>query len=391
MIKPYVGVLFLALAMASTAGPSGSTEQPYDIYAIESLSGQFGFLGQEGVQGLRIIEKMTNAAGGIDGRPIHFVILDDQSNPVIAVQDADAIIAKRPAFFIGPTGVSLCAAVAPIVARRGPVMYCTSPGIHPSAGSYVFSSGISSVDTLQGTKKFIQNRGWTKVGFITSTDATGQDADSNIKQVFGTEGPIAVVAHEHFNTSDLSVSAQMADIKASGAQVLIVWTTGTPFGTVLRGVHDAALNIPVVTTPGNLSDAEMHAFASFMPKALYFPGTPAFAPDVVPPGPLKDALDHYFAALIAGGAKPENAISLTWDPTFLLIGALRKLGLTATAPQIRTYLASLQGDVGIYGTHDFPTIPQRGLSENSVVIIRWEPSTKTWVGVSGLGVSPLHN
>ena len=133
----------------------------------------------------------------------------------------------------------------------------------------------------------------------------------------------------------------------------------------------------------------MRAYAAFLPKDLYFPGTPAFAPDVVPPGPVKNALDSYFAALKAGGAKPENAISLTWDPAFLLLGALRKLGLSATAPQIRDYLAGLRGDVGIYGAHDFIAVPQRGLGENSVVMIRWDPATKGWVGMSGLGATPL--
>lgn len=391
MIRFRVAMLFVALAVIATSATSSSaTVDPYVINAIESRSGEYAFLGQEGIQALGIIEAMTNKAGGIDGRPIHFDIVDDQSNPAIAVQDANAIIAKHPAFIIGLSGVSLCNAVMPLVANDGPLVYCTTPGAHPSPGSYVFSSGISTLDTLGASKKFFENRHWTRVAFITSTDATGQDADRNIQSVFGDgKGPIQVVAHEHFNPTDLSVSAQMTDIKASGAQVLVAWTTGTPFGTVLRNAHEAGLTIPILTTAGNLSDAEMRAYAAFLPKELYFPGTPAFAPEVVPPGPLKNALNNYFAALKAGGVKPENAISLTWDPTFLLIGALRKLGLSATAPQIRDYLAALHGDVGIYGPHDFAAVPQRGLGENSVVMIRWDPATRGWVGMSGLGAMPL--
>jgi len=391
MIRLRLGMLFVALAVVATSVTSSNAAgEPYVISAIESRSGQFAFLGQEGIQALQIIEDMTNKSGGINGRPIHFDIVDDQSNPATAVQDANAILARHPAFIIGLSGVSLCSAVAPLVAKDGPVLYCTSPGVHPDPGTYVFSSGISTLDTLGASRKYFENRHWTKVAFITSTDATGQDADRIIQTVFADDkGPLTVVAREHFNPTDLSVSAQMADIKASGAQVLVAWTTGTPFGTVLRNAHEAGLTMPILTTAGNLSDAEMSAYAAFLPKELYFPGTPAFAPDVIPPGPLKNALTSYFAALKAGGAKPENAISLTWDPTFLLLGALRKLGPAATASQIREYLASLRGDVGIYGPHDFVAVPQRGLGQNSVVMIRWDAPTQGWVGMSGLGATPL--
>jgi len=132
----------------------------------------------------------------------------------------------------------------------------------------------------------------------------------------------------------------------------------------------------------------MHAFASVIPKELYFPATPAFAPDQVPPGPLKRALESYFAALKAAGAKPENATSLAWDGTLLIIDALRKLGAAASATQIRDYIGSLRGSVGIYGPHDFVAVPQRGLGIGSVVMVRWD-ATRGWVAASGLGVSAL--
>jgi branched-chain amino acid transport system substrate-binding protein len=384
-----IGMLFAAFALVASAAGSRAAETPYEIDAIMSRSGPYAFQGAEGIQALNVIQNMTNKAGGIDGRPIKFVIWDDQSNPATAVQAANAIIAKHAAVAIGLAATSLCSAVAPLMAN-GPALYCFTPGVHPKAGSFLFSSGISTLDTLAASKKFFAMRGWTKIAFITSTDATGQDADQNIDEVFGTDanGPMTVVAHEHFNPSDLSVSAQMAKIKASGAQVLVAWTTGTPFGTVLRNASEAGLGLPILTTAANLSDAEMHAYAAFAPKDLYFPGTPAFAPEAVPPGPTKRALGSYFAALKAAGDKPENAISLAWDGTLLVLDALRKIGLSATAAQIREHIASLQGSVGIYGPHDFIAIPQRGLGIGSVVMIRWDPA-RGWIAASGLGATPL--
>jgi branched-chain amino acid transport system substrate-binding protein len=383
-----IGMLFAAFALVASATGSRAADAPYEIDAIMSRSGAYAFQGAEGIQALSVIENMTNKAGGINGRPIKFVIWDDQSSPATAVQAANAIIAKHAAVAVGLAATSLCSAVAPLMAN-GPTLYCFTPGVHPKPGSFLFSSGISTLDTLSASKKFFAMRGWTKIAFITSTDATGQDADQNIDEVFGdTSGPMSVVAHEHFNPTDLSVSAQMAKIKASGAQVLVAWTTGTPFGTVLRNASEAGLGLPILTTAANLSDAEMHAYAAFAPKELYFPGTPAFAPEAVPPGPTKRALESYFSALKAAGAKPENAISLAWDGTLLVLDALRKIGLSATPAQIREHIASVQGNVGIYGPHDFIAIPQRGLGIGSVVMIRWDPA-RGWVAASGLGATPL--
>jgi len=55
---------------------------------------------------------------------------------------------------------------------------------------------------------------------------------------------VAIVSRDHFTGADLSVAAQVARIKASDAQAVIVWTTGTPFGTVVRSLADAVWRCP---------------------------------------------------------------------------------------------------------------------------------------------------
>ena len=73
----------------------------------------------------------------------------------------------------------------------------------------------------------------------------------------------------------------------------------------------------------------------------------------------------------------------------LAVSALRKLGPNATAAQVRDYLANLQGFAGINGIYDFKKIPQRGVSETSVYVTRWNPAEKRWVVVSEPGGTPF--
>jgi branched-chain amino acid transport system substrate-binding protein len=85
---------------------------------------------------------------------------------------------------------------------------------------------------------------------VTGAGAFGQDAERAIDAAFGEKGPYrtSIVAREHFNPTDLSVSAQMTRIKASRAQALVAWSTGTPAATLLRGVVDVGLNLLVIAT-----------------------------------------------------------------------------------------------------------------------------------------------
>src|SRR5665213_2534328 len=76
-------------------------------------------------------------------------------------------------------------------------------------------------------------KGWTKIAILASTDATGQDVDNNMAQMLALpeNKSVTVVAHEHYNASDVSVAAQIARIKNSGAQAMIAWTVGGPLAT----------------------------------------------------------------------------------------------------------------------------------------------------------------
>jgi branched-chain amino acid transport system substrate-binding protein len=384
-------VLAAALAVAVLAAPLGAAAaDPFEINAVLPVTGAGAFLGKEESEALELIESITNRNGGIGGRPIKFVIADDQSNPQIAVQLTNAVIAKNVAVVLGSSLVSNCNAMVPLL-KSQTAMYCFSPGIHPPDGSFAFSSNISTDDLIQASAHYLSMRGLKRIALIASTDATGQDAERAIDAAFGDKGQYGttIVAREHFNPTDLSVTAQMTRIKASGAQAIIAWTTGTAAATLLRGVSDVGLTVPVVTSEGNLTYAQMKAYASFMPKELLFPAPPAAALDQLASGPVRSAVQAYTDAFKANGTKPDIGQCLAWDPAMIVVSVFKKLGTNATGDQIRAAIASLKGYVGVNGDYDFKAIPQRGIGVDAVVMVRWDPSKDGWTGVSKLGGIPL--
>jgi branched-chain amino acid transport system substrate-binding protein len=386
----FAALAALAVSLAVPARPAAAADA-YTIPVVMSLTGSAAFLGKSEAQALELVEQLVNKQGGIKGRPIHFAIQDDGSNPQTAVQLTNGVLAAKPPVMLGSTVVGTCSAMMAIVKSAGPVQYCFSPGIHPASTSFTFSSSINTADLAIATLRYFRGKHWNKVAIITSTDGSGQDAANAFNEALATKGMdgITFVDQEHFNPTDVSVSAQMTRIQAAKPDAIVAWSTGTPFGTLLRGITDAGIDVPVLGGNGNLTYPQLAQYAAFVPKQMYFPSPRFFAREQVRPGPIKDAEDQFYAAFKAIDVKPDNAHSFAWDPAMIVVDALRHTGLDATPDQVRAYIENLHSYAGINGLYDFRDGSHRGLSVNAAIIIRYDAAKGTFTGVSQAGGAPL--
>lgn len=369
----------LLLAPARAAVPA---DEPISIPVVISLTGGAAFLGKDEAQSLQILERLVNENGGIKGRPIHFAMQDDQSNPQVGLQLTNAILTSHPPLILGSDIISICNAMYPVTKDRV-VQYCFSPGAHPDPGSYLFSGGVGSREIYGSLLHYFKVHGISRLGAIWSTDATGQDGEQNIDAMLALpeNKGMQIVANEHFNATDLSVTAQMSHLVAANAQVCLCWTTGAAFGTLLRAYTEAGVSFPVATSTGNMTFAQMTQYASLNNKELYFVGFPYFGREQLKPGPLKSAIDAFYRAYDSAGAKPDSAAGDVWDAGLITVAAYRALGADATAPQIHDYIEHLRGFPGIDGIYDFVANPQRGTGQNSAVMTKWDQAKGTWVMV----------
>lgn len=370
--------------------------EPYEIHVLASMTGGNALVGKQTADTLHIIEQHANQTGGINGRPVKFVIEDDETNPQVAVQLAHEIIAKNVPVILGPASVANCGAILPLI-DQGPVLWCMSPGFHPPAGSYGFSSNVSTTSQIRDLVVYFHALGLTRLGLITSTDATGQDAERSIDEAL-TKPDVSgmkIVAREHFNATDVSVVAQMTRIKASGAQAMFAWTTGTPLATLLRAYKQVGLDIPAATPPSNSSATQLKQYAGFIPDNLII--TVMFNQVSDPAqiaalrnGALKRQINFYYDAYRKTlGFAPDGNANIAWDSANIVLDALRKYGTNATARNIHDYIEGLHGWIGINGEYDFRDGSQRGLDDRNVVIVRWDPAREVFVAISRPGGMPL--
>jgi len=384
----------LAFAISSALAFAGAAHaaEPVQVPVIMPLIGSVAFLGQGERLVLQFVEAAVNASGGIAGRPLEFLVKDDQSNPQFSVQLASEIIAGKPAVMLGSSLVASCRAIAPLVENVGPVTYCFSPGIHPDKGSYTFTSSVSTIDLIEAQLRYFRLKGWKRVAVIVSTDATGQDAENGIRErmALPENTDMTLVAVAHFNTTDLSVAAQLETIKAADPQCLIAWSTGTPIATVFRAIADSGLAVPTATTGGNMTYPQMEQYKAFLPKALYFPSAEWVVRDGAPLGPgMAETHAAFYGAFDRAGKRPDISSDLAWDPAMIVVAALRKLGPGTTGKEVHDYLEHLDHFAGLDGIFNFEKVPQRGLDVSDAVVTRWDGEAERWDVMSKPGGAPI--
>ncbi len=385
-----IGALFAVFALVASYTTPAVAADPYEIPVIASLTGIYAFIGQGSKAGLDGVEAVTNAAGGVHGRPIKFVYHDDASNPQTSLQIANDLIAKHAPFILGTTATATCLSISPQL-QNGPLMYCLTPGIHPAPGSWTYSANVSSdVATVVGLR-YLRQRNLKRIAILASTDASGQDQErgTDAALMIPANRDFTVVAREHFAPNDVSASAQMARIKAANPDVVLLLCVGAPFGTGVHALADSGIDVPVFTSNGNSTYAGMKQLANFLPKELLFPDQPPMAVEVISDKAVRDQVLLYKKTISAMGVKPDGIPATAWDPGFLVVAALKKYGLTMTSEQLKTYLSTLQDYAGAMGRYNFVEIPQRGLNEESVIIARWDAKADWWRPVSHPGGAPL--
>jgi branched-chain amino acid transport system substrate-binding protein len=371
-----IRLLLIAVLALTTIGPAAAQPKPFVLDAIMSLTGTAAALGADEAASLALYEKVVNRTGGLRGQPIHFEIVDDASNPATAVQLATAILAKHPIAVIGSTLAGPSQAMAPLF-KNGPVLYATTPLIAPDKGSYVFGAGAQTRFNMLAALRYFRLKGLTRFAFITTTDASGQDYARVVDYALTLDENknLTVVDRETYGVADLSIAAQVAHIKAANPQAIIGYATGTPFGTILQGLSAAGIDVPIYTAGVNLNPVLLDRFKTYLPKSEMVVSVASFfnrnrgARD-----PLKAPIDEFYQALDAAGIKPNAAYAYTWDPARIIISGLRKLGPNATSEQLRDYIANLRGFAGVSGAYDFSIGDQHGLTQDSQIVVRYDPS-----------------
>jgi branched-chain amino acid transport system substrate-binding protein len=372
-------ILIAAALLASATLPAGADSMRYSIDVILPVTGPAAFAGRSQVDAAHVYEAIVNKTGGIHGQPVHFEIHDDQSSPTVAVQIVNDLLTRHPIVVLGPDVTATCAAVSPLFVN-GPVNFCFSPAIVPPRGGYVFASSATLQSLVYAGYARAAKLGYKRLGVLIATDASGQQdlKFTNDSLALPQNKSMQLVALETFSPTDISATAQVAKIKAAKPDIIFVWAIGSAFGTALREIANAGLDVPLATSPSNANEEQLAQYKSFLPKVLLTTGSPYQTPELSNKA-LKAAANEYLDATSAAGVKPNPMQAYAWDPIKITIAALRQLPPNPTATQLRDRIETLHDLSGLFGTYDFRTGDQHGLDGSDSRFIMWDGAASRWI------------
>ena len=164
----------------------------------------------------------------------------------------------------------------------------------------------------------------------------GQNADATFERLFALpeNKTLAIVAHEHYTAADISVSAQIANIRTSKPDVFFAWGSGSIVGTVYRSMKDVGLDVPVAASNANQVYQQLDQWKDILPKDDYMYSLLFPAGGLLPAGPQRSAIEDMYRSYAAEGLKPDIGANNVWDQVMLVVTLLRQLPENVTAPTI---------------------------------------------------------
>jgi branched-chain amino acid transport system substrate-binding protein len=355
-----------------TAAPAQPTTAPAETGPIK-IGGGFALTGDESVldlpaaNGAKLAVKEINAAGGVNGRPIDFIVHDSQYKMDVTAQickqfvDEDKVVAV-----IGFTDTDSVLACGPTIQKAGlPFITAgaTSPKIPSQVGDKMFLACFGdNVQASAGAEFAAQKFGknayllWDKGVEYTTLLGGYFKARFTAPDIGG-----KIVLEDQYDDKATDFSAQITKLKALPQQPDFYYISAMPYniGTIVKQMRDAGITGPIVGGDG-YDDPSWVAAVGNASNNVYFS---THALNDANAG--SDAYKKFFNAYKAEyGHDPENAFAaLGYDSVYLMADALKRAG--STDPNaLAAAIKATKNFPGITGsiTYGDSNVPQKGVT-----------------------------
>jgi urea transport system substrate-binding protein len=314
----------VAVAMLVVAPAQSQEKKPIVIAVPVGLSGVNSVVAPAVVQSAELSAEELNAKGGILGRPVRVVPLDDESGPAGAVKAFNTAIRQHKADVIITMETSAARnAGAPIAERAKVPFIYTSFYEGRACGKYLFVNAWVPEQVVPPLIKFMTDEKNVKRWFAVGSDyAFGRgmidSAKKTIEQMGGT-----ILGEEYQPLQQSDWTAIISKIRAANPDGIIYSTSGGgPNIDFLKQLKAAGLTLPI----GSLSIDELTAEAGGnAAEGVYYTGDYYTGIDNPENKRFLDAMKKKFGAEL----KTPNALSQQeYDGVHAYAMAVEKAGST---------------------------------------------------------------
>ena len=322
------------------------TKEPITIGYMAALTGDAAIYGVPMQQAMQMIEKETNANGGIQGRHIKVIYEDSKCDAKSAVNAAQKLISvDHVKVIIGGICSSEVLAIAPFVEQQNVVLIspgASSPEI-THAGEYIFR--IAPSDTYSGKKlaETMNEKGIKSVAILSEKTSYALGIRGtfleNAKQL-----GLNISYDEQYGPDMVDFRSEVSKIKKSGLQAVFINSqTGAGASRIAKALYEQSVDIQKYVF--FMSDD------SFVKSGQGVNDTYILDIGAVANQKLGNIFMNNFESNYQTKPSFAPSATYTYDAGKILINALQSVG--ENPEKIRDYLYSMGPYTGIAGNISF--------------------------------------
>jgi branched-chain amino acid transport system substrate-binding protein len=325
--KPFNSGTGLALGLAlALAVPVASAQKKYDPGASDTVikigqtmpySGPASAYGTIGKVEAAYFKKV-NDEGGIGGRKIEFISLDDGYSPPKAVEMVRRLVEQDEVLLVfQPLGTAVNTAIQKYMqAKKVPQLFVATGATKwndPKGNPWTMGWQPNyQTETTIYAKHILKEKPNAKIAVLYQNDDYGKDYLKGLEDGLGDKAKTMIVAKASYEVADPTVDSQIVQLQASGADVFVNITTPKFAAQAIRKAYDigwkpvqylnnVSLSVGSVLTPAGLEKSVGLITAQYGkdPTDAQWASDPgmnewrAFMAKYYPEGDLKDASNVY--------------------------------------------------------------------------------------------------
>jgi ABC-type branched-subunit amino acid transport system substrate-binding protein len=352
MASKFFRLLVSSISLLLVLGTCQASEQIV-LGQSAALTGPASMLGTEMARGMNAYFNQVNEHGGVNGRTIKLITLDDGYEPDRTAKNTEKLINEdKVVALIGFVGTPTSLAALPAAKAAGlPFIgaYTGADSLRDGKFDNIFNIRASYNDEALRIAKEIDGMGLYKMGIVYQDDAFGQAGLRAMQAALAKHPNLKLVWTEAVERNSVKVDAAVAKITANHVDSVFVVSAYKTTGELLLKARGRGY-VGMFTT---LSFVGAEPLAQVAGSAAQGVLVPAVMPS--PHSEPTKLSSEYRHALSAGAANPHFSYASMegFVAAKVLVEALRKINGKVTPEAIDSAMQSLHLDLGGFSV-DFP-------------------------------------
>jgi branched-chain amino acid transport system substrate-binding protein len=378
-------VILLGVALALPASAQtvrGVTDNEILIGTYTDLSGVTAMWGVNNTNSWRMVFDDVNAAGGINGRKIRYIVEDNQYQIPRSVQAANKLINRDGVFLMaGNGGTPMNNAVMPDQLAKGvPNLFplTSARSMYEPFHHLKFGLAASYYDQMRsGVKVFVEQHHSKAICGMSQDTDFGRDVMDGARDQLKAMG-MSLVAETLHKPTDTDFSASAARLKDANCDLILLGTITRDTIQIVSAIRKTGWNVEMLGQAASYEEA-----VAEVPGGVtegFYSMTPVLFVAASDPNPaVKEFADKYKARY---SKEPNFAAQLGYTAGQLVVLGLRNAGTNLTTDSFVAGMESIKDWHDIFGSPPmtFSATKHQGSNESFLCLVKggkWVPVSTT--------------